>query len=785
MAIRDDNDRLHRKITLIKQRESRLLDRVDQKVEAAPTILESEAFFNALFNNQYQFLAVLSTEGVIIKINQAGLDFGCVTEEEVLGRYFWDTNWFSYSGELQTELQIAIAQAKAGRHALCQVKNVLSGAGTLHTVDASFKGIKEANGEIRFIMAEGHDVTEQQQLISQITLKNQQLQESLLELDRLHFIVNQAPVLIGFWDNQLKNQFGNDVYSTWFGKTPQQIKGLHIRHVLGEVVYRQYLSEINGALDGKPQMFERYITANNGNKKIRAQIRFIPHIVDAKVSGFYVLGVDVTDQEALMEANYRHNAILENISAGILLTDKNQLISYCNPAFQKLTGYSFEDILGKSSTLLQGPETDQQTLRELKKALDANQSFQGELINYRKDGSAFWNELTISPIFDTKGQLTHFVDIQRDITQRKQVEAKLNAIFNASVEGIMTTDMDNIIVSVNTAVEAILGYKPEELMGCSINKLMPSSTKEKNACGLTSTAKSGIQIQEIEGLHKNGSMVPLDMSLSEYSIDNAHYFTYIVRDVSLRKRREKQDRQHLDQLAHVTRVGLMGEMASGIAHEVNQPLTAISNYTQVSLNLINTDNPDLVNLAEILYKTQQQALRAGRIIHRMREFIKSHSKHTSTANINTLIHDAASLCATELKHNGIELTFELENNLPPIQVDHIHIEQVIINLIRNGIDALENLPAKQQRCLSIRSRLTLKNSVEVRIKDNGPGIDKDQQQKILMPFYTTKTGGMGMGLSISRSLLEAHGGTLYFKSKPGKSCSFYFTLPTRKTPDEF
>lgn len=225
MAIRDDNDRLHRKITLIKQRESRLLDQVDQKVEAAPTILESEAFFNALFNNQYQFLAVLSTEGVIIKVNQAGLDFGCVTEEEVLGRYFWDTNWFSYSGELQTELQIAIAQAKAGRHALCQVKNVLSGAGTLHTVDASFKGIKEANGEIRFIMAEGHDVTEQQQLISQITLKNQQLQESLLELDRLHFIVNQAPVLIGFWDNQLKNQFGNDVYSTCSAKHLSKSRG--------------------------------------------------------------------------------------------------------------------------------------------------------------------------------------------------------------------------------------------------------------------------------------------------------------------------------------------------------------------------------------------------------------------------------------------------------------------------------------------------------------------------------------------------------------------------------
>jgi PAS domain S-box-containing protein len=776
---------LHRKITLIKQRESRLLDRVDQKVEASPTIIESEAFFNALFNHQYQFMAVLSPEGVIIKVNQAGLDFGCVREEEVLGRYFWDTHWFSSSGELQTELQAAIALAKGGRHALCQVKNVLSGAGTLHTVDASFKGIKEANGEIRFIMAEGHDVTEQQQLISQITLKNQQLQESLLKLDRLHFIVNQAPVLIGFWDNQLKNQFGNNVYSTWFGKTPQQIKGLHIRHVLGDEVYRQYLSEINDALLGKPQMFERYITANNGNKKIHAQIRFIPHIVDAKVSGFYVLGVDITDQEALIEANYCHNAILENINAGILLTDKNQLISYSNPAFQQLTGYSFEDILGKSSTLLQGPETNQQTLRELNKALNVNQPFQGELINYRKDGSAFWSELTISPIFDTKRQLTHFVNIQRDITQRKEVEAKLNAIFNASVEGIVTTDNNNIIVSTNTALEAILGYKPGELMGCSINKLIPTSPKEKNDCRLTSTTKSGNQVQEIEGLHKNGSAVPLDLSIAEYSINNAHYFTYIIRDVSLRKHREEQDRQHLDQLAHVTRLGLMGEMASGIAHEVNQPLSAISSYTQASLNLINTENPDLVNLAEILYKTNQQALRAGRIIHRMREFVKSHSKNTSAANINTLIHDAASLCATELKHNGIELTFELENNLPPIQVDHIHIEQVIINLIRNGIEALENLPAKQQRCLSLRSRLTLKNSVQVRIKDNGPGIDKDQQQKILMPFYTTKTTGMGMGLSISRSLLEAHGGTLYFKSKPGKGCSFYFTLPIQRKPDEF
>jgi signal transduction histidine kinase len=228
----------------------------------------------------------------------------------------------------------------------------------------------------------------------------------------------------------------------------------------------------------------------------------------------------------------------------------------------------------------------------------------------------------------------------------------------------------------------------------------------------------------------------------------------------------------------------MGEMASGIAHEVNQPLAAISSYTQVSLNLINTENPDLVKLAEILYKTQQQALRAGRIIHRMREFVKSHSKHRSTADINTLIHDAVSLCNAELIHNGIKLTFELENNLPSVHVDHIQIEQVIINLVRNSVDALQNLPAKQQRQLSIHSRLTLNNGIEVRIKDNGPGLNEDQQQKILTPFYTTKTDGMGMGLSISRSLIEAHEGTLHFNSKPGKGSTFYFTLPIQRNSDQ-
>jgi len=373
-------------------------------------------------------------------------------------------------------------------------------------------------------------------------------------------------------------------------------------------------------------------------------------------------------------------------------------------------------------------------------------------------------------------------ELRRSRHQLVEREAKLNSIFNASVEGIITIDMSDTIVSANAAVETIFGYKPEELIGCCISKLMPSSQNDCNT--LTRGLLCVGQIQEIEGIRKDGSIVPLDLSVAEFSIDNEHYFTNIVRDVSLRKHREQRDKEHLDELAHVTRLGLMGEMASGIAHEVNQPLSAISSYTQVSLNLINSEEPDLIKLTDILHKTQQQALRAGRIIHRMREFVKSHAKHRSMTDLNALIHDAVSLCIAELKQNDIKLIFELENHLPPVDVDHVQIEQVIINLIRNSIEALQHLPAKQQRQITIHSGLTLNDGIQVRVKDNGSGLNEEQQQKILTPFYTTKVDGMGMGLSISRSLIEAHEGTLHFNSQVGKGTTFYFTLPIRRKSDE-
>ena len=248
-------------------------------------------------------------------------------------------------------------------------------------------------------------------------------------------------------------------------------------------------------------------------------------------------------------------------------------------------------------------------------------------------------------------------------------EAKLNSILNASIEGIIVIDPAGTIVSVNAAVENIFGYHAEELIGNSVKLLMPIAMRKNQELYLAKYLRIFIpkalgSIREVEGLRKDGTLVPLDMTVAEFPLDGVRYFSGIVRDVSARKFQEQQEREHLEKLAHVTRLGLMGEMASGIAHEVNQPLSAVVNYTQVCMRLLQSETQDLAKIGEIMQKANQQALKAGQIIHSMREFVKPRKIHRSTVDINELIYDAISLFESDFKQNLISIRFELTKACP-------------------------------------------------------------------------------------------------------------------------
>ncbi len=380
-------------------------------------------------------------------------------------------------------------------------------------------------------------------------------------------------------------------------------------------------------------------------------------------------------------------------------------------------------------------------------------------------------------------------EIKKSKRKLKEREAKLDSIFNAAVEGILTINESGIIESLNFAVCKIFGYQTDELIGCSINKLiaLPKNDLQNNFFDDYLNRKQYETISKIwqlDGLRKDGSQVPIDISISRYRMGRRTFFTSMIRDVTERKEKELQEKQHLDELAHVTRMGLMGEMASGIAHEVNQPLAAIATYCQVCLGLLKTDEPDLVNLQETLQKIQKQSLRAGKVIARMREFVSSNTVHRSTVDINELVMNVFELAGDDCRRFDIEYKLELADSIPCISADAIQIEQVLLNLIKNSIDALSKLPKTAPRQLSIQTYLLTDREIEVRVKDNGAGIDEAEQGKVFTPFFTTKNTGMGMGLSICQSLIASHNGELRFNCSKDKGTTFYFTLPITKNSTE-
>ncbi|WP_262965706.1 ATP-binding protein [Methylobacter psychrophilus] len=377
------------------------------------------------------------------------------------------------------------------------------------------------------------------------------------------------------------------------------------------------------------------------------------------------------------------------------------------------------------------------------------------------------------------------ISLRQEINDRIQaehsllIEAEKNiALLRNASDGIHILDSDGNIIDAGDSFSAMLGYRHDEIIGMNVTQWDVSFTEaECLSIVRDQLTKQANRLIETSHRRKDGAIIDVEINISSLELGGKKVLFCSSRDITERKRADDKERLHLEKLAHVTRLGLMGEMASGIAHEVNQPLCAITTYTQVIINLLNIENPDLIKIKEILSKTQQQALRAGQIIHRMKEFGKSHSNHHLNTDINRLIYDASDFCITELKYNNVKLNFELINDLCPVFVDHIQIEQVIINLIKNSVEALQDLPQNIQRQITIRSHFAANNDIQVSVKDNGLGIDEIQRYKILTPFYTTKINGTGMGLSISRSLIESYGGTLYFNSELGKGSTFYFTLP--------
>ena len=247
-------------------------------------------------------------------------------------------------------------------------------------------------------------------------------------------------------------------------------------------------------------------------------------------------------------------------------------------------------------------------------------------------------------------------------------------------------------------------------------------------------------------------------------------------DITDRKGAEEQARQHQEQLVHVSRQTMLGELATGIAHELNQPLTAVANYAQAALRRVRSNEWSHEELTNCLEKTSQQALLAGEIIRRLRRLVSKHPPEQTETDLNDTIRDVLEMVRTEAAGREVHVRLELPDELPRVRADRIQLQQVMLNLVRNSFEAMQHTPAEDRR-LSVESRRIDHECVAVSVTDHGEGCEAQDLDRLFEPFFTTKEQGLGMGLSISRSIIESHGGRLTAQSNLTRGLTLEFTLP--------
>lgn len=645
-------------------------------------------------------------------------------------------------------------------------------------------------------------------------------------------------------------------------------------------------------------------------------------------------GVLIQRANEAVRARRRFRATFDKAAVGIAHLSPNGLVMRANAQLCEITGYTQEQLVGDWFEAITHPDDVPNELASRRSLLlGERERSASEYRCIRADGSSMWVSATISLVRDGRGEPDFFVTVVKDITDRKHAEAQLlsgeaqyRAIYDSAVEAIAVIDARGIIQSVNPAATRVFGHDAQEMIGRNVKMLMPETMAHAHDGFLNRYRETGKRAiigigREVEGIRKDGTVFPLDLSVAEWRSDGETFFTGTMRDITERKlaeqalaagearfrltqeavhagnwetdlttfrttlsregmrlfglsgetegnfgrgeltaRADPADAQRMriqfdravaegkrldavmriqwpdgsshwvqliaqpqydsegrairmtglsidvtdrrqtelalreseaslrslqNEYAHLARVNELGELAAAIAHEINQPLTAIANYMNVgrfALEALATGAGDLeaarAEACEVVDLAGAQALRAGEIVRRLRAFVAKGNGSRQPEKIDEIVDTAMALSLLDAQLAGIIVDRHRGAPEALVEVEAIQIQQVVVNLLRNAIDALTHGGASAVRQLTIATKLVdIGNAVEIMVRDTGPGIIPEVLARLFEPFVTSKPNGMGMGLSLSRRLIEAHGGTIEVESMPGHGATFRFTLP--------
>jgi PAS domain S-box-containing protein len=404
------------------------------------------------------------------------------------------------------------------------------------------------------------------------------------------------------------------------------------------------------------------------------------------------------------------------------------------------------------------------------------------------DGSVKHIHTVGHPVLNASRDLVQFVGSSTDITERKRAEQAtllLAAIVESSHDAIVSKSLNGVITSWNRGAERLFGYAAEEAVGQNITLIIPPERRDEERTIIEQLTR-GERVDHFETvrMRKDGSLLDVSLTISPMKDTSGRVVgaSKLARDITERKHAEEALRQAQTDLAHASRLTTMGEFTASLAHEVNQPIAAAVTNAKTCLRWLARDHPDVEEAREAATRIVKDGTRAAEIVSRVRLLFKKGAGQRELVQVNEVIREMIVLLGDEASRHSISVRTELAEDLPHVIGDRVQLQQVLMNLIVNGIDAMHDVDGPRE--LIINSQPAENNELLLSVSDTGVGLPRHQADQIFNAFFTTKTHGTGMGLRISRSIIESHGGRLWAADNSPRGASFCFTLPTKAVADE-
>lgn len=492
---------------------------------------------------------------------------------------------------------------------------------------------------------------------------------------------------------------------------------------------------------------------------------------------------DLTNQHAFEAQRSLLSAIIDSSTDAIISYSLDGTITSWNRAAEQMYGYKAEEMIGTS---LYGrladfmpPEQVEAERRIVARVISGERVPPYEATRSRKDGGQVHVLVSVSPIKDAAGSIVGTSRVVRDITERKVFErqrALLSSIVESSNDAVFTKTLNGIVTSWNAAAAAMFGYRAAEIAGRSMLMLIPEDLLEEERASLD-RIRAGETIRHFETVRrkKDGTIFPVSLTLSPVRDAEGTVIgvSSTIRDITDRKNYELRLEAMREDMIHVARVHELSQVSAGIAHELNQPLAAMLNYSNVARRLVQNGG-DLTKLPEVAGKIGDQAERAAQIIRRMRDFVEKRNPHRTVVDLNLIADDAIALALIGSKISNIDTQVIQAGETTPVLADRVQIQQVLVNLLRNAAEAMAD---SERRQLTLSIENDDRRMVAVSVADTGIGLSDEITSRLFSPFVTTKPDGMGIGLAISKQIIEAHGGAMTVRPNPGGGTVFEFTLP--------